>query len=399
MGALTVAEGGARFLSFVFYVLAARTLTTAGFGVLRYTTTLAALAFFAGQVLVTALMRELGVARRDPQVTAEVLGSALVAAVAVVTVPGAIVIVVIALGSTGSASAAGLAFALVGLAGFQLYYAIGRGLGRLRHALAAYLGGSLAQLVVFAALALTTTPGPLAALAVFGLSSLVPIVVLESWRPLVRGRPLAVDRRVLLRLWRIGAPLLVAELCWLTWLSIDQVWVAARLGTHDVGLYGAAKTLAQLFAVLPAAVAGILLPRVAELRAIGEVARARSLIRSATIGVLAASALIGVVVVALRGGLLATLYGESYRPAAPALVGLTAAMTLASGFIALTASAVAWGRPRVYTLGAAAAAVTEVAVLLAVQGRGITTAAWATAASISVGLAVVLVRLRSQPLD
>src|SRR5204862_3817196 len=80
MAALTFSEGSGRLLSFVFYVVAARLLTTHGFGVLRYTIALSLLAFGLLQVLVTALARELGAARGDEGATDLVLGSGLAAA-------------------------------------------------------------------------------------------------------------------------------------------------------------------------------------------------------------------------------------------------------------------------------------------------------------------------------
>src|SRR5436189_5793800 len=77
MVGVTASEAGARLLSFCFYLLAARELTTHGFGVVRYTITLSVLAFGVTQVLANALTRELGAVRKDPPGTAEVLGSGL----------------------------------------------------------------------------------------------------------------------------------------------------------------------------------------------------------------------------------------------------------------------------------------------------------------------------------
>jgi O-antigen/teichoic acid export membrane protein len=398
MASLTLAEGGSRLLSFAFYLLAAHTLTTAGFGEVRYTITLSALAFAVGQVVVTGLARELGAARGDADRTGAVLGSSLAAAAVVVGASAVVAAAAVAAGALPGANALGLLVTLGGLAVFQLYYGIGRGIGESLRPALTYVGGSLAQLVVFAAIALVADPGPTIALVVYGLASVVPVAWLEATRPVVRGRDLRVDRATLARLWRIGAPLLVAAVGYLVWLSADQIWVATTMDRHDVGLYGAAKTLAQLFIVLPAGVGGVLLPRIAELVAGGRDRAARHLAWGSTAGVLGLSAALAVVVAAFRGDLLAALFGAPYRAAAPALGGLVVGMTLYAGFATLTTAAVGWGRPRAYAFGVAVAAAVELTILLAAGGDSIATAAWASAAAIGAGFAAVLALLALRPL-
>jgi O-antigen/teichoic acid export membrane protein len=398
MAALTLAEGGSRLLSFLFYLLAARVLSTAGFGELRYTVTLSTLAFVGGQVVVTGLTRELGAARGDAARTGAVLGSSLAAAAGVVGASAVIAGAAAAGGLLPGANATGLVVTLAGLTAFQLYYAIGRGLGESLRPALTYVGGSLTQLVVFGAVAIAASPGPTLALVIFGLSSVVPIAWLEATRPVVIGQRLGVDRGALRALWQMGAPLLAAQVGYLVWSSADQVWVASTLGPRDIGLYGAAKTLAQLFVVIPAGVGGVLLPRVAELRAAGREAAALRLVWSSTAAVLVASAVLGLAVAAVRGPVLAALFGAAYRAASPALLGLVVGMAIFAGFSVLTTAAVGWGRPRVFAVGVGVAALVEVAVLLAVPDGDIATAAWATAGSIAAGLAAVLVVLAVAPL-
>jgi O-antigen/teichoic acid export membrane protein len=399
MASLTLAEGGARLLSFAFYLLAARVLSTAGFGEVRYTITLSTLAFLGGQVVVTGLTRELGAARRSPAATGAVLGSGLAAGGVVVGLSAVAAGGAAAAGLLPGADAIGLVATLAGLAAFQLYYAIGRGLGESLRPALTYFGGSLAQLVLFGAAAAVADPGPTAALLIFGASSLVPVAWLEATRPVLRGRGLSVERATLARLGRGGGPLLVAQVGYVVWLSADQVWVASTLDARDIGLYGAAKTLSQLFVVLPAGVGGVLLPRVAELRAAGRADAARHLVWGATGGVLALSAALALALASVQSEVLAALFGSSYRDAAPALLGLVVGMAVYAGFSVLTTAAVAWERPGVFAAGIAVAALVEVGVLLAAGAGGLATAAWATAGSMVAGLAAVLVALAIRPLS
>ncbi len=398
MASLTLAEAASRGLSFAFYLVAARVLSTAGFGELRYTIALSVLAFAVGQVVVTGLTRELGAARGDPDRTAAVLGSCLAAAGVVVLASAILAWGAAAAGLLPGANALGLVVTLGGLAVFQLYYAIGRGLGESLRPAVTYVGGSLVQLAGFAAIALAADPGPTVALLVYGCSAFVPVAWLEATRPVVRGRPLRVDRGTLATLARIGSPLLVAQVGYLVWLSADQIWVASTLGRRDVGLYAAAKTLAQLFVVLPAGVSGVLLPRIAELLAAGHARAARRLAWGAAGGVLVLSGAVGALVAAARGDLLALLFGDLYRAAAPALLGLVVGMVGFAGLATLTSAAVGWGRPRVYASGVVVAALVELAWLLAAGDGSIATAGWATAAGVGAGWVAVLAVLAARPL-
>jgi O-antigen/teichoic acid export membrane protein len=399
MAALTFAEGAARLLSFCFYLIAARVLAPEGFGVVRYTIALSLLALAGVQVLATALNRELGAARGDERRTGEVLGSSLAAAFALFVGFSGLCVAAAAAGLTGSASVLGLLVTLGGFAVFQIYYAIARGLGQSRRAVVTYAGGSLAQVAVFGVLSLTLDPTPVVALLVFGLSSVIPVVACELYRPVVRGRPLRIRRHALEGIWRIAGPVSLAQVGFLVWISADQIWVENVLGTREIGLYGAAKNLAQVFFIIPAGVTGALLPRMAELRTAGETGHARQLVYRTTLSLLGLTALLAVLVIALRSSLLGVLYGAPYEAAAPSLVGLSVGFVAYAGVAGLTEAALGWGRPGPYTLGMVSAAVVQLGYLAAFGDDQASTAAWASGTSMALSFAVVVAWLRLRPLD
>src|SRR5215210_6959412 len=243
---LVLSEGAARGLSFVYYIVAARVLAPEGFGVVRYTITLALLLMGVEMALTTVLQRELGAARRDPVHTRKVIGSALAVAAGILLAFSALSSAAAAGGLTGSADLPGLLVVFGGYAAFQLYYTIARGRGDFSRAAVVFAGGTLIQLVVLVMIVAVTRPSPTAALVVFGLSGLVPIVVYEVRRPVVRGGALPIDPRVLKTFWRLGSPLLVAQVGYAVWSTADSIWVERALGTEEVGLYGAAKNLVQV---------------------------------------------------------------------------------------------------------------------------------------------------------
>ncbi len=395
---LTAVEAAARILSFGFYLVAARVFTPHGFGVVQYTITVSLLAFGGIQVLMTAIIRELGVDRDDHVRTREVLGSSLAVAVALWAITSLLCLAAQAAGLATGASTLGLLAVLGGTAAFQIYYSIGRGLGDPGRQAASYAGASFAQLVMFGGLAILTHPTPTQALLIFGGSSFVPVLIYEWKRPVLRGRPLPVRRDVVRRLWLIGAPLLVAQACYLLWNSLDQLWVQGALGTYQVGLYASAKNISLALIVIPGGVTGVLLPRVAQLLRAGSPDAARRLIYWGTIGATAASAVIAAAIILLRVPLLGDLYGRPYRAAAGALAALSCGMVCYAAFASLIMAAVAWGRPKVYMAAIAVAAVIETLGFELLGCRNLVIAGIVYSVAIAVALLFLLMLLRARPL-
>lgn len=398
MAALTVAEGIARALSFAFYLIAARALEPAGFGIVAYTIALSTLAIAPGTSLGGAFMRELGTARGDPTATRDLLGSAPYLAVAVWIGSSLLCVIAGATGVTGSADVLGLLVVMSGLLAFRFYYALGRGIGLVRRIAAVYIAGSLMQLAVFAVLVTVGDPSPRTALIIFGVSSAAPIIALELVRPLIFTGTVRFARDAVARVWALAWRISLNPLFNLTWLSADLIWVESTLGTAAVGRYAAAKNMTQIFMVLISGANGVLLPRISELRARGEADAARRLMVVTTLRLTGTAAVLALLLVLFREPLLRTLFGSEYEVAGGALAGLAVSATLYTALILLSASAVSWGRPLLSTATVAIAATSEVALLLLVGGTQLATAAWISAASAGIALAFLLTALALRPL-
>jgi O-antigen/teichoic acid export membrane protein len=305
-------------------------------------------------------------------------------------------------GLTGSASVLGLVAVLAGRTLFELYYSIGRGLGLIRRMAFVYLVGSASQLAIFAAVVAVAHPGPLLALLIFAGSSVIPIAVAEGIRPVVRGHPVAVDRLALDRIVAIGGPLLFAHLAYIIWNTADTIWVENELGTRQIGIYSAARNVSQMFLILPSAAYGVVMPRVAELRAAGDDAHARRLVYATTLAIAGATSALAAVVITFRLPILRMLYGDAYGAAAGPLAILAIVGVLYATFVTLTSSSVGWGRPGVYTSAMAVATVSELVYLVFLShdlgGLNPSTAAIASAASIGLALLAVLGQLYWRPL-
>jgi O-antigen/teichoic acid export membrane protein len=397
MAGLSAAEGGARLLSFAFYLLAARALEPSEFGVVRYTITLSLVAFIGLQVIVKALMKELGASRGNREREREVLGTGIVVSLAVFVVSAALTVVAAEIGLTAPAQTGGLIAVLAGTACFQLYYAMSRGVGQVERPATTYVGASAAQFLAFALLVLLTQPSVTATLLIYGATGAVPLLVWELYRPMLRHNHLRVTRHAASLLWTISAPLILGQVAYIVWNSADQIWVASALGTTQVGWYGAAKNLAQVLVVLPAGTNGALLPRMAELRASGRTSQAVTLLYRTTAALVVISSAIAALLIVLRVDLLEILYGSDYAPAAASLVGLSVAMVIYSGHFTLTGSAIGLGRPGISTSTICLGAAVEVIVFAFFPGSTPAFAAWTYAGAIGVAfVASLLLMLREE---
>ena len=128
---------------------------------------------------------------------------------------------------------------------------------------------------------------------------------------------------------KLGSVLLPAVggiLAYTSLTTLDVVVAKVALSDNETGLYGAASILGRLILFLPAAVAAVLLPRVAARSARGQETRS---ILVLSMGVTAALALITTCVFALAPDVILRLaYGDDFVPAADLLWKFGLAMTL-----------------------------------------------------------------------
>jgi O-antigen/teichoic acid export membrane protein len=398
MGALTAAEAASRLLSFAYYVLAARTLDPDQFGVVRYTITLAVLALGPLLVTATATNRELGASRDDPDRRDTILASSLLLSAGLWAAGAAIAALAVAVGLADNTDLVGLLAAMVGLAVFNLYYSISRGLGQIWRIAVAYAGGSAAQLIALLVLIGFGEPSTTVVLIVFGTSALIPIAACEAVRPVLRRHARNASRAAVAALRRIAGPLWISQIFFLVWISVDLIWVAGNLGDEQLGFYSAAKTMVQVFFVLTAGANGVMLPRVAHLRSARGEEQARRLIAATVAWVTVAAVLVAAVLIVARDPLITGLYGSGYAAAEDALVGLSAGMAVFVVISCLGAAAVGWGRPILLTLAFGVAGSSETALLLLIDPSGISGAAWINAAAIGLGLIAALAYLVARPL-
>jgi len=374
------ADLAAKGALFVVTVLAARRLSSEGFGVFSLGSTLGWMVAVA-----TDFGIQLHVARvvaRQPDAAAGTLRRWL--RVRWATAGGALVAVGI-----GSIAAAPLRpyalpivlFALVyvcsGLVEFLHYFY--RGLSRtdVESTLTLWQrGGTL----VFGAAALAWRPD----VTVLAIAMLLPVVatlavslrIARSRARAVapRGEPARVEpiaREFQRDVWPIGAGIVLSAIYFRVDLFLVQIWS----GTEAVGLYNAVYRLVEALRLFPAAVMAVALPSLCRAIDLRPLARAGAPITIGAVGIAAALWI-------AAGTLVPAIYQPRYAAAVPAFRILLLAFPLMSLNMALTHQLVGWDGQRAY----AALCATALAVNLALNIRlvpdlSIEGAAWATLAT------------------
>jgi len=172
---------------------------------------------------------------------------------------------------------------------------------------------------------------------------------------------------------------------------VDFIMLERLASIEDVGLYGAAYRVTNLLEKFPLLVMGTLYPVMSRL-AVEDTARLRQVYQRALARFAGIGVALGAVVIAVSPWLLALVFGDSFRAAAPALRWLVVSTVCL--YLALTGGnlliAVGRARDNVLALGAGAAANIWLNIVL-IPSRGIEGAAMATAASFAIVLGVTLV--------
>lgn len=138
------------------------------------------------------------------------------------------------------------------------------------------------------------------------------------------------DWRIWKRLFVIGAPLAIADVCHGLIMRLDLLAIAMRYGSQSAGWYGSASTLLWASLLVPGSMALALVPALASARGAIPV-----LDRRVLVWMLAVAAVMAVVLSGGSGLWVKLLYGENYAPAAGILSVL--AWCLVPGAV------VAWG--------------------------------------------------------
>ena len=193
------------------------------------------------------------------------------------------------------------------------------------------------------------------------------------------------------RLLRAALPLAVGLLLVSVVSRIDFIMLERMASIESVGLYGAAYRITSMLEKFPLFVMSTLYPIMSRL-AVDDVPRLRDVYVRALWRFAAVGLALGVLVAVIAPWLLATVFGEPYRAAAPALRWLVVATVCL--YLAMTGGnlLIASGRAKDNVVALAAGAAVNAALnLMLIPTRGIEGAAIATAVSFAIVLVITIV--------
>ncbi len=336
----------ARVLGVLFSVVVARAFGPADFGMVRYAIGVAGITSIVVGPLPTMLSRYLATYRNEAgEVDRYFTNSlALIAVILLLTLPGT--------GWYVRAEPPGIVlgtlFVVIGLAAFNTYTELTRGLDAIWRMSGYYVAANLVQLAAIAACVWGLGSRSVGvALTIYGLSALLPILCFECWaHSAVHLRPRLITLATMWRLSHFSLPLVIAHASYTIWGTLDLLLVEQHLSAQAAGVYAAAKTVVLIFLFVPYAVTTVGLRYFARG---SERDAERSLLLSLGASLLTSTLLVA----AIWGGsgqLVQIMFGPNYGSAAQPLSILAAGMALYTVYLVFETWMVARGYPWLHAL-------------------------------------------------
>lgn len=356
--AVVIGLGLARALGFLFQVVTGRLLLPAEYGRLTYALAVASVL----SVLLTAaplgLSRFLARHETNPRERDAYYTTYLAIVFVVLVFSCAVTFAVAGPMGLGGWMVLALLANLFGITALETYREVLRGLGRFGLQSTFYVLANVLQLLVVVVAASFALHSPTLFVTIYGLSGVVALVALAPGRPL--GLHLSWSALSWHRVRSVvgfARPILVQAVFWNVWFSGDLILVRQLLTASDTGSYGAAKAIANGFALIPTALGFVFAPRVARLpetEVRGHLLRVLGFAIAVTVPLTAA-------VVMFAGPLTAGVFGGKYAAAATPLAVLSVGMAVYGIKSVLSSLWLGVGYPIVMSISSGVAMVVTIA--------------------------------------
>ena len=267
-GVVFVGSAAARGLGFLFSVATARLLVPAEFGEMTYVLAIVAVASVLMTSAPVGLSRFLSLHRDDPTEQSAAYTNWLAVVGLIFALSLAVLPVVGIAARISLAMTLGVVANLFGVTVLETYREVQRGLSRYGKMVAFYVLANLLQLLVVIGLGLAGWRSAPLFVIVYGLSSVVALIVVQLVAPMhLRFSMGTLSRARMLGTVRFIRPILLQSVFFAIWYSADLLVVGRLDSRAATGNYGAAKAVALALILAPGALGTILLPQVARLSA------------------------------------------------------------------------------------------------------------------------------------
>ena len=260
---MSVGMAVARALGFAFFLVLARAFQPANYGIVQYGISLAGVVAivtmpFGQHVLARFLSKD----HDDQERVGRIISSSwAVLAVLFVATLAVAVPALLALDRFDP----GVIVIFMGLTIFYAYWGLARGFLAPGRLIIAYLGSNTVQII--ATVVIINVMGirsPLLALLIYGLSYLLPLALLQIFKPFpVRFRPALVDRSTIRELTTFAVPIWLSHAAYILYMNIDILMLEYFADDQTLGVYTLARTLSSVFFFIPGGISTILMPKIA----------------------------------------------------------------------------------------------------------------------------------------
>jgi O-antigen/teichoic acid export membrane protein len=254
----------ARLIGFMFSVAAARLLLPADYGLLAYGLAIVGFASIlissAPAGLATFVARYQG----NPHEQELHFSNWLAVITLLLALSSALMVPIAAVARLSAPMLLAVIANLIGLAVLQTYKEAQRGLERFAAMAIFYFLANVAQLVAILVLAAFGYRNPALFLAIYGLSSIAALAIVQPVAPLaLRFVRDAVEWQRMMAVARYIQPLVLQTVFFAIWFGADLILVQRLLSSQAAGNYAAAKSLANAVYLAPSAVSGAVMSRIA----------------------------------------------------------------------------------------------------------------------------------------
>jgi O-antigen/teichoic acid export membrane protein len=263
---LTVSNGFNKLLGMLFLVALTRLIDVSEYGQFRYLLNLASLFSLAIIGVPTSLAKFLGENPADSDIKKSLLVNSL-------ALTSIIYLIVIIIFRVLYPEYLLLDILLFGILIESLYVGFSRGLLNITKLAVFRMAKNIIQLIAIGLVALFAVEiSTLEAILFFSLSNLLSLIVLETYRREMEFG-LSISKSVITKLVKYTIPVTLGAVGWSVLLTINPIIIQRYRDTESVAYYTAGITLMQVFAFMPEAMATMILPKVAGIRAKASIIR------------------------------------------------------------------------------------------------------------------------------
>ncbi|MCC7448395.1 MAG: oligosaccharide flippase family protein [Anaerolineae bacterium] len=260
---LSVGIAVARVLGLAYSLVLARAFSPEDYGYVQYSITLAGVIAIGTQPFVQHVLARFVSKHKDSSTELqEILNNTWLILLALTL--GTLIVVVLVSLISGTLNIGALVI-FIGLTLFYTYFGLARGFLANYKLLAMHLGSNVIQLLaVIVVVTVLGSRSVLLALLIYGLSYVLPWVLLQAFAPFpISFRLTRPQRERIAELLRFSAPIWVSHVGYMIYLSLDVILLERFQGNAAVGIYSLSKTLSMVFSFIPMGLTVILMPKIA----------------------------------------------------------------------------------------------------------------------------------------